>query len=252
MTTAENPRAVAGGNNPPEPIDPLIIEGNERVDTANKWLTERTEIADLEMADKAAFFISQVSSTHEALDGQRLQEGRDFKAKQDAKYSAALDLLVRAKDALVKMRRAWLQKEDARIAEENRQAKAEADRLAQVAADAAKRAEEEAKKKGGDPLRAAAAAETAATVATEALERAAAPVAKPVIKGAYTTRAVGLRDYWSATVDDFTEAFKIYKKRPAVILAIKAAVEKEADADAKKFKDKTMAPKGVTFNMEKR
>lgn len=252
MTTAENPRVKMGDNNPPEPIDPLIIEGNERVDTANRWLTQRKEITDAEMADKAQFFISQVEGTRKALDDQRLAEGRQFKKQQDVKYSTPLSLLELAKTKLTDMRRAWLKKEDDRLTKERQEAEARVETARKAAEEAQKRAEAEARKKNGDPLRAEIAAREAAAAITAAEEDMTAVPEKAAIKGAYTTKAVGLRDYWSATVDDFTEAFKTYKKRPAVILAIKAAVEKEADTDAKKFKDKTLAPKGVTFNMEKR
>lgn len=247
---AENPRAKMGDNAPP---DPLITEADERVDTANKWLTDRKEITDAEMADKASFFIGQVDATFKALDRQRLDAKNTFLAEQDKVYKTPLSLLERAKAKLVEMRRAWLLKEQTRVETERAAAQKKIDDARREAEEAQKRAEKEAaKKRGGDVLRTELAAEEAAAKVAEAEKAAEAVPERAQIKGAYTTKAVGLREYWSASVDDFTEAFKVYKKRPAVILAIKAAVEKEADADAKKFKDKTLAPKGVTFNMEKR
>jgi hypothetical protein len=113
MNTAENPRAVAGDNSPP---DPLLAEASERVDTCNKWLKERSdwEKWDPETADKANFFISQIGGTFDALDGRRLDEGREFKKQQDAVYKAPLALLTMAKDKLVPLRRAWLKREDDR------------------------------------------------------------------------------------------------------------------------------------------
>lgn len=249
MDTLLNPDAVIGNNNPP---DPLIAEAEERITTANRWLTERKEITDAAMADKLAFYISQVSGTFDALDEQRLQEGRDFKIKQDKKYSSPLDLLTRAKTALVALRTAWLKKEDARLLAEKAALEAEAKRKADAAAEAVRLAEEEAQKKGGDPLRAAAAADALKKEAEVATERAQAEPAKAVIKGTYTTRAVGLREVWDAQITDAAAAFKTYKKRPEVVTAIRDAMQKVAKADAQKLKDVTAAPAGVRFFSEKK
>ncbi len=239
-----------GHNAPP---DLLIVEAGERVDVANRWLTERKEIGDAETADKASFFVTQIDATHKALDGQRLEEGRVFKAAQDAKYGKPLSLLVLAKTSLVNMRREWLKKEDARLAEERRVAEAKIEAARKEAEEAAARALKEANKKNGDPLRAQIDAEEAAAkvrLAEVAAEQKAGEKAQ--IKGVYTTKAVGLREIWGAEIVDFAAAFKTYKKRPEVVNAIKEAMEKVAKADAQKLKDINAAPAGVKYTVEKR
>jgi hypothetical protein len=151
----------------------------------------------------------------------------------------------------------WLKKEDDRLAEERRVAQAKIDQARKEAEEAEKRAVKEAGKKNGDPLRAQIAAEQAQAAIAAAEETAAAVPEKAQIKGAYTRTAVGLRDYWSAEITDLSAAFKHYnaKKNPyrdTLGLAIKAALEDIADKDAKKTKDVSKAPEGVTFKMEKR
>lgn len=252
MDTALPPR---DHNNPP---DPLIVEADGRIDTANKWLTERAEITDAEMADKAAFFISQVDATYKALDGQRMDEKRVFLADQDKKYKTPLSLLERAKDKLVVLRRVWLKKEQDRIDAERAAAQKKIDDARKAAEEAQARADKEAaKKKGGDVLRTEIAAEEAKAAIAEAEEAAAAVPDRAQIKGAYTTKAVGLRDYWSAEISDLSEAFKYYnaKKNPhraTLAAAIRETIQGIADKEAKLLKDKTKAPPGITFNMEKR
>ena len=101
-----NPRAVNGGNNPPD-LDPLIIEAGERIDAANRWLTERGNLDEWtdEIADKANGFISQIGATAKELDDQRLRENREHTARQTAKYGQPLSLLDMAKSRLVVLRR---------------------------------------------------------------------------------------------------------------------------------------------------
>lgn len=258
MNQPENPRAVIGANNPPD-ADPLLVEAQERVDTANRWLTERDDWAqwDAETADKANFFIAQVSATHAALDGQRLEEGRKFKAAQEAKYSAPLSLLLMAKDKLAKMRREWLKREDDRIAAEKRRQEEAAMKALAEAEEARKRAEAEAAKKGGDPLRAELQAQEAAKKAEEIAMAAAEAPEKAVIKGAFTTRATGLREVWSAEVLDLSEAFKHYNKKAnphkaGLEDAIRAYIVGVATKEARLYKDEAKAPPGIKFIKDRR
>lgn len=252
MDTALPPR---DHNNPP---DPLIVEADDRIDTANKWLVERKEITDADMADKAAFFISQVDATFKALDSQRMDEKRVFLADQDKKYKTPLSLLELAKEKLVVLRRTWLKKEQDRVDAERATAQKRIDDARKVAEEAQARADKEAaKKKGGDVLRTEIAAQEAKDAIVSAVEAAAAVPERAQIKGTYTTKAVGLRDYWSAEITDFSAAFKFYNtkgnpKKDRLALAIKAAIDKFADEDAKAIKDITKPPPGITFKMEKR
>lgn len=243
MAEAENPRAVVGGNNPPE-TDPLIVEANERVDTANRYLTERADVDQWtqEIADRANFFIEQVDGTHKVLNEQRLQEGRDFDAKQKAKYQSPLSLLIAAKTKLQDLRRAYLKKQEDRL-EAERKAKAEEARKLQEAADeVARKAAEEAKKKGGDPLRAEQAALKAQVAADEAAIAAETAPTKATISGQYSSRATGLKDHWRAEIEDVSAAFKHYNKasNPVAKLklatAIKEVIQDLADKDARAMK----------------
>lgn len=249
MANAENPRAVAGGNNPP---DPLLVEYEERIDTAQKWLDERKEITDETMADRCAFFISQMAGTHKALDDQRKTENRAFKKTQDEKYDGPLSLLESAKTKLLTIRNAWLRKKQDKIDEERRAAQAEADRVAKETAATLKAAADEQAKKGATSLRteqAAAEAQDKLAKATEAVE---AIPEKAQIRGAFTTTAVSLRDHWSATVVELGAAFKHYKGNQHVQDTIREAITRVASNEARQLKDLTKAPPGCAFHMEKR
>lgn len=246
-------------NNPPEPIsdDPLLIECSERIDAANRLLTEVGEITDMETADKVNFFAGQIQATWKALDDQRLQEGRDFTATQTKKYRTPLELLVAAKAKVVAIRVAFLQKEEDRLAEQKRKAEDEAKRIADEAAAAAKRAEEQVTKKGGDPLRAEQEARRLAQEAEEARQAAAAAPTKAQITGAYSPRATGLRDVWSGEVTDVSAAFKYYNAktnpyRTTLARAVLEALQDIANRDAKLIKDEAKAPPGIRFIKERK
>lgn len=239
--------------------DPLILEMDERIDNANKWLKERPdwEKWDLPTADKANFFIEQIGATWKALDDRRLEEGRAFKAKQDAFYKDPLALLVLAKSKLVPLRTLWLKRDEDRVLAEKRAREAEAERLRKVAEDAVKAAELAATKKGGDPLRAERAATKAQEAAVEAAVVAEEAPEKAKITGMYSSRAKGLTDYWSGEVTDFSLAFKHYNakgnpKKDRLALAIKAAIDQFVNEDARALKDETKAPPGVKFNKDRR
>jgi len=243
-------------NNPP---DPLIAEMEERIDAANRWLKERPdwEKWDAETADKANFFIGQIAATRKALDDRRLEEGREFKKKQDEFYKDPLALLDLAKGKLMPLRTAWLKREEDRVRAE-KEAKEEAARKAAAEAEAARlKAEKAMKAKGGDPLRAELEAAKAAEKAAELQAEAESAPEKAQIKGNYSSRAAGLRDYWSAEVVDISAAFKFYNakgnaKKERLALAIRAAIEKFADEDARELKDETKAPPGIKFVKERR
>lgn len=249
MDALLNPDAVIGNNNPP---DPLLVEANERIDAANRWLTERPEITDDEIADKAGGFKGQLAATRKALDNRRLEENRQWDGAQRAKYGMPLDLLQRAFDAIDGKIKTYLRAKDARLAEEKRQQEAAAERVRQEAAEAQRRAEEEAKKKGGDVLRAQAEAEAAAKRAEEAAQLAAAPVVRAVVKGTFTQRAITLRTYWDAKITDETKALKSYAKHPEIRAAALDAVRRVAKAEAIATKDKAKAPAGIEFFSEER
>lgn len=179
---AEKQTPGMGHNNPP---DPLLIEATERVDTANKYLTERGDPSawTAEIADKANFFIGQCGATWTALDNRRKDENRAWLAKQDAIYRDPLTLLVAAKDKLTALRRTYLKREEDRLAEEKRRAEAAAEAARKAAEEAERKAAEASTVKGGDPLRAELEAAKAKQAAEDAAEAAAAAPVKAHIEG---------------------------------------------------------------------
>ncbi|HVY51878.1 MAG TPA: hypothetical protein VHA07_10010 [Devosia sp.] len=251
-TLPDNPRAVIGANNPPEPIEfeRLSVEANERIDVANRWLTERPEITDAEMADRAAGFEAQLRGTTKALDDARRAEKKPLEDQLkaiDARYRPLTDLLAKAKDMIVARRNAWLRAEEVRLAREKAAAEAEARRRREEAAAAQRRAEEAARQAGADALRAQQAAEDAARRAAAAEQVAAKAPEKAVIKGDYTARAVGLRSNWTAVVTDEAAALRSYGKHPVVRKAALEAALKLAIAEAKAAKDPNAAKPGFRF-----
>lgn len=249
-----NPRAVSGDNNPP---DPLLLEAEERVDAANKWITERPDITDMDMADRANVFASQCQATWKALDDQRLEEGRAFDATQAAKYKTPLTLLKAARDRILVLRTAFLKKEEDRLDAQRKAAAAEVERARKEAEDAVRRAQEAAKKKGGDVLRTELAAGAAAEAVDAAQEKAEAVPDRAQIRGTSGMRAVGLKDHWSAEITDISAAFKHYNKKgtgtkAALEKAIRETIARLATDDARIFKDEAKAPPGIRFVKDRR
>lgn len=244
------PDTMIGHNQPP---DPLLAEAAERVDSANRWLKERGDWQawDKELADKANAFIGQITGTFDALDGRRLDEGREFKKKQDAVYKSPLALLTLAKEKLVPLRRAWLKREDDRLQEERRKAEAEAAAARKAAEEAERKAQEALTKKGGDPLRAELAAQEAKQAAEQAALAAETMPDRAVISGSYSQRATGLKTVWKARVVNLGDALRSYKKNPVVLAAIEEVIVRVATKEAVAAKDPAKAPKGIEYFSEK-
>lgn len=241
-----------GHNQPPEPIEftDLSTRANALIDTANRWITERSEIGDAETADKATGFEKQIRESVSALDAARRAEKIPLEQQLkaiDERYRPLTDLLAKAKDAIVRLRNAWLRAEEARLAREKAAAEAEARRQREEAAAAQRRAEDAARQAGADALRAQQAAEDAARKTAEAEKVAAKAPVQAQIKGDYTSRAVGLRAQWTAVVTDEALALKSYGKHPAVRKAALEAALKLAQADAKATKDSAAAKPGFRY-----
>ena len=240
-----------GHNNPPEPtpFERVKAEADERIDTANRWITERPTITDAEMAEKATGFRDQLAATWKAADKQRAADKAPHMAAAkavDDQYRDTLAMLESAGKAVKAKLTAWLVAEDARLKAEQR-AQAEAAWQAKIEAEkAAYAAEVAAKTPGGDVLRSQAEADRKATEAGRAAALATAPV-KAAIKGDYNAKAVTLRSTWSAEVIDAKAALKHYGKNPAVQAAALAKALELATADAKALKDAERAPPGFRF-----
>lgn len=248
-TALLNPAAVIGSNNPP---DPIFAEAAERIANANRWLTERPEITDDEMADKAGGFKTQCAATWKKMDDERKSEKRDYELKLAQKYEDPLGLLARARDAIDGKIRAWLKVKGDRLEAAKREQEAEAERIRQEATKAVAAAEAEAKKKGGNVLQAQAAAEAATKRAEDAAALAAKPVENATVKGTFTTRAITLRTYWHAKIVDEQAALKAFAKHPDIRAAALAAIQKIVEAQATATKDKAKAPAGVEFWTEEK
>ena len=72
------------------------------------------------------------------------------------------------------------------------------------------------------------------------------------IKSAPAQRAVTLRTYWSAVIEDEGAAIDSYRTHPTVRKAMLAAVLQAANEDARTAKDESKAPPGVRFVKEER
>ena len=231
------------------PFAALKAQADERIDTANRWITERPTITDAAMAEKATGFRDQLAATYKATEAQRKadKEPHMLAAKAvDAQYAPVLSLLESAGKAIKAKITDYLVAEQAKADAERRAREAEARRKADEAAAAQRRAEEEARKAGGDALRSQAAAEASARAAADAAKAAAEP-ARATIKGDYNARAVSLRSTWTAEMIDEAAAWKHYQKNPAVRAAALAKALELATADAKAFKDAERAPPGFRF-----
>ena len=139
--------------------------------------------------------------------------------------------------------------------EERRRAAAAEERteLERVAAESAAQADlERVEVERQEAARVAAAAEEKAKAAKDAERLAARKTETAAIKSEPGRRAMTLRTYWSAVVEDETAAIESYRNHPTVRKAMLAAVLQAANEDARTAKDESKAPPGVRFVKEER
>lgn len=103
-----------------------------------------------------------------------------------------------------------------------------------------------------EAARAAAEAEEKAKAAKAAEREAQRKTQTAAIKSAPAQRAVTLRSYWSAVIDDEAAALESYKDHPTVRKAALAAVLQAANEDARRLKNLDAAPLGIRFIHEER
>lgn len=208
MDTTDNPRAVLGGNNPPEPtpFEAMDTHIADLMETAKGFL-DGEPIETAEMAAVVAKLIDEGRRAGKDADAFRKDEAKPFddgkKAVQEKwkPIIARCDLVVdTAKKALVPYQ-LKLEREQAEAAakareeaERARQEALAAERAAHAAADleAAERADELRKVADKADREANKAEKTAPTVAVEG------------------GRGIGLRTYWIAEITDRREALKHY------------------------------------------
>lgn len=281
-------RLEIGGNNPPgalELADTLMAE-------VEAWSTSRPEIADDEEAKAAQGLVEKLRASKKGLataQSLELEPHEQAVAAVKTRYRGVVDRLEASLKAMLAKSGAWLVKERDRIAAEKaakeaeaRRAREEADRLERERLEAARKLEEERRRQAEERERAdreeleakneterAAEAErlevdrvaendaadraAAAAVTAKAAEREAAK--KPVlaaIKSAPAVRAMTLRTYWSAAIEDEEAALESYRTHPTVRKATLAAALQVANEAARTSKDMAAAPPGFRFIKEER
>lgn len=206
MLNHDNPRAVMGGNNPPEatPFEQSKATISDLFAEAKNWC-DGDPIASQEQADEVQKLLRLIQAAEKEADERRIAENKPFddgKAEVQARYAPLIantksvkGMTVLAVDACKKALAPWLIKVDA----ENR-AKAEA--LRKEAEAKAEAAREAMRQRDGD-LEKAATAEAAVQEAKQAeAEARRADNAKASARGA--GRAVTLRDYYTPEITDAT------------------------------------------------
>lgn len=197
--TAENPRAVVGGNNPPEPTP--YEQAEQKVgdlwEEAKLWL-DGAAVDNQAVADDIANLLDLIRGAKKFAEAQRKVEKEPFDkgaAEVQARYKPLLEKADLAADACKKALAPWLKKkEEAQRAEAERKRK-EAEEKAAAAREA---------------LRAADAANLEARAQAEALVKQAKDAEKAANKAERQTatagggmgRATGLRTTYVATITD--------------------------------------------------
>jgi hypothetical protein len=231
-----------GHNKPPELT--AIERTPELIDNCNRWLAERPEVTDPEMAGAAQRFTLQLRALRDDLDKELRSDRRPHDDAIAVIKAAYLDPQQLVEIALVQMEkrnRGWLKREQDRLDAERAERQRQAD---------------EAKRKTNEALEQAAAkpsveAELAAQRALDAeMEAKRAAQRAPTrarTRDDYASKAMSLHSRWKARVIDERAALKHYAKHPAIRAAALAAIVKVATDLAKDQKGKPPVPPGVEF-----
>lgn len=172
MSSTQSSDAGIGHNKPPDEIDPTFENIKQRVSdlvaAANRWINERPEITDEEMAGRCSAFIDQLQAHLKDVEATRKRQVAPLNAEVkaiNARYKDQATFLEKARAAMRQKLDPWLKAERERVEAERRKAEAEAEAKRKEAEEAARKAEEEAK---GDVIGAQVAAEQAEEAAKEA------------------------------------------------------------------------------------
>jgi hypothetical protein len=218
--------ATIGHNNPPAPtpFEAHQINAADLTDEAKNFLDGKP-IETEGQAEAVAKILTSAREAWKAADEQRKVEKRPHDAAAQAvqdQWNPLLGTVKKVEDAAKAAQTAWLIKKDEEQREIAAKAKAEADRLAEIAAEAARSTPR-------DDLAAMMALETAIKVAGVAGKVAArADKAKPRVSGG--GRAIGLRGRWIAELVDPVAALKHYREHQPE--ALKAWLVDQAQRDA--------------------
>jgi len=231
-----------GHNKPPEPS--AIERMPALVDNCNRWLAERPEITDTEMAGAAQRFTIQLRALRDDLAAALKADRKPFDdaiAVLKATYLDPQELVRIALDKMEAKNRGWLKREQDRLDAE----RFERERLAEIARLEANAAMERAATKPS--VEAELQAQRATDAFLDATEAAQRTPTRARTRDDYAPRAMSLHSRWKAKVVDETAALKHYAKHPDIRAAALDAIVKVATKLAKDQKGKPPLPPGIAF-----
>jgi len=233
-----------GHNQPPEPSP--IERTSALVDNCNRWLAERPEITDPEMAGAAQRFTIQLRQLRDDLAAALKAERAPFDLAIEGlkiTYRDPQELVRIALDKMEVKNRQWLKRETDRLDAE----RAERKRLADAARYEAQEAEQLAQAPGAS-VETQLAAQRAHDAAAEAADTAARTPTKARTRDDFAPRAMSLHARWKAKITNERDALKHYAKHPDIRAAALAEIVTVATKLAKAVKgDATKQPPGIEF-----
>lgn len=228
---AENPRAVIGGNQPPEPtpFEAAEKEIGDLYEEARAWL-DGAKVDRQELADGIGNLLGMLRSAEKKADTARAAEKKphDDAAKAvQAKYRPLLDRAQLASDACKKALAPWLAKLEQEKREAAEKARIEAEQrqwLAEQAVQAARDASLDEQAKAEARVKAAKEAERDAKRAEKA----------PAVAGGAVGRSVGLRTvHYAVMTDPVAAARHFWQTHPD---EMKANLQTIADREVRQGK----------------
>ena len=184
-----NPRAVIGGNTPPDPLDEALAPFGDFITEAESWLDGKAVENEGQMKAVDAL-LKQIKAADKAVTEAREAEAKplhDAWKSAIARYKPTQDDLGRIKNGLVAIVDSFKRKLAAEKAEAERKARAEAEEAVRKAREAAMQADAA----NIEAQRAAAAAQAEA----EEAQRRAAAAAKDTVKGLRTVTRYEITDH---------------------------------------------------------
>ena len=184
-----NPRAVIGGNVPPDPLDEALAPFGDFITEAESWLDGKAVENEGQMKAVDAL-LKQIKAADKAVTEAREAEAKplhDAWKSAIARYKPTQDDLGRIKNGLVAIVDSFKRKLAAEKADAERKARAEAEEAARKAREAAMQADAA----NIEAQRAAAAAQAEA----EEAQRRAALAAKDTVKGMRTVTRYEITDH---------------------------------------------------------
>jgi hypothetical protein len=228
-TKPQNDLVHDPSTNLPDNINSVLAR--ERADAlvaaADVW-SGVSEITSAEQAGRAKDALDQLRAEWNKADAERKAEKKphdDAAIEVQRRWRPILVMIEACQDAVGRLHKNWLIREENRLRRERDEAEARAKQAQREAEEAARKAEE-AK---AAPVSAKLAAEAAAERARVAAQEAAAIPDRARVKGSYGRPAASLREWWSAEVTDVLKAARHYRDRPE----LREVLVRLASADAR-------------------